>query len=123
MVCKSGGKTAALQKLFKPFVKVHAFGIFPGGAGEEVEMADEDLRIDFEQPFGFARGRLRLAVGGFFRRVGGGLFRLFDPTHFQGLVVNFLQIHEGDAAKRGRELRACGLKCSRQGYLRSGIRG
>ena len=67
MVRKSGGKTAALQKLFEPFIKVHAFGIFPRGAGEKVEMAYEDLGIDVEQPFGFARGRLRLAIGWFFR--------------------------------------------------------
>ena len=114
----------AVLLLFEPFVEVDAFGIFPGGAGEEMEMTDEDLGIDVEQPFGFAGRRLRGVGGSFSRGRGGrGFFCFFDPTHFHGLVVDFLEIYEGEAAERGRELRAGRLECGWQAYLRRGIRG
>ena len=61
----------AVLLLFEPFVEVDAFGIFPGGAGEEVQMTGEDLGIDVEQPFGFAGRRLRSAGGTLSRRGGG----------------------------------------------------
>src|SRR6266849_2874825 len=108
----------AVLRLLEPFVEVDAFGIFPGGAGEEMEMTDEDLRINVEEPFSFARRRLRSVGGTVFRGGGGrGFFRLFDPAGFQGLVVNFLQIDEGEAAERGGELRAGGLERRRQRCL------
>jgi len=40
-----------------------------------------------------------------------------------GLGNQFLQIYEGQAAERGRELRAGGLERRRQRCLRRGIRG
>jgi hypothetical protein len=38
----------AVLPLFEPFVEVDAFGIFPGGAGEEVEVTDEDFGVHVE---------------------------------------------------------------------------
>ena len=113
----------AVLLLFEPFVEVDAVGVFPGGTGEEMEMTDENLGIDVEQPFGFAGRRLRSGGRTFSRGGGGVFFGFFDPTHFHGLVVDFLEIYEGEAAERGGELRAGRLECGRQACLRRGIRG
>jgi hypothetical protein len=43
-----GQPEMAVPLLFEPFVEVDAFGIFPGGTGEEVEMPGEDLGIHVE---------------------------------------------------------------------------
>ena len=61
-------------------------------------MTDENLGIDVEHPFGFARWWLRSGGGAFSRGGGRGFFGLFDPARREGLVVNFLQIYEGETA-------------------------
>ena len=105
---KSGGKTDALQKLFEPFVYVDAFGIFPGGAGDEMDVAGEDFGIQIAEPVG------NLGGGGFLGRGGGCLFGDFpgfgDPAVFQAGPVDFLKIEEADAVQSFRELRAGGCE-------------
>src|SRR5882757_3401137 len=44
-------------KLFEPFVEVKALGIFPGGAGQVMEVAGEDFGVYVQQPIGNLRRR------------------------------------------------------------------
>src|SRR5260370_41519180 len=110
-VRKSGGswkvrikRARRCPKLFEPFVEVDAFGIFPGGAGDEVEVAGEDVGIEVAEPVrslghnGLLRGSGRFLLGDF------AGFR--DPASFEAGPVDFLEIQETDAVHRFGELRA-----------------
>jgi hypothetical protein len=111
-----GGKleTAALL-LFEPFVEMDAFGIFPGGAGQVMEVARENFGVDAEEPVGnLARACLRSRAGGTFPGRRRRFFGLIDPARFKGLVIDLLKIHESEAIDGSGELRACGLECWRE---------
>src|SRR6266481_1201721 len=107
----------AVPLLFEPFVEVDAFGIFPGGAGEKMEMTNEDFGINVEQPFGFARRRLR-SVGGTFSCGGGrGFPGLFSPARFQALLQNYMKINKSEAADRSGKLQKIDRKALKPRWI------
>src|SRR6266849_2479713 len=92
--------------LFEPFVEVDAFGIFPGGSGQEVQMAGEGFGIDLVEPVRDLVGWRFLPLADILPCQLSGFLDFLDPARLQARPVNFLKIHEVDAVDGCGKLRA-----------------